>query len=58
MKNKIIIVLSLLLMIVSGYFGREWVIKTNNTQAKFKIHISNRLFLFLDQVQLLTVLIV
>src|SRR5574337_608350 len=36
MKNKIIIVLSLLLMIVSGYFGREWVIKTNNTQAKIQ----------------------
>ena len=36
MKNKIIIVLSLLLMIVSGYFDREWVIKTNNTQAKIQ----------------------
>jgi uncharacterized alpha/beta hydrolase family protein len=36
MKNKIIILLSLLLMSVIGFFGHNWVTHTNNKQAKIQ----------------------
>lgn len=36
MRNKLIIISSLVLMVIIGFFGHDWVTHTNNNQAKIQ----------------------
>ncbi|MFR8086488.1 MAG: alpha/beta hydrolase, partial [Leuconostoc gelidum] len=36
MKNKIILILSLLFMVVLGFYGQHWVAQTSTSQSKIQ----------------------